>query len=212
MRLGPVAMLVAVTALVLVAQGWAAAADRLAAPLPARIDLPAVPGWHRVAYAPNPWWEPQAGGADHRLLGRYADARGDVVDVFFALYASQGPGHKADGTGEGAVRRDSGWSWQAPGPILADATSDRLQAARPALRLAETTYASGTLVTGSKLALRLHNLQDRLLLRAEPTALLILSAQPAPGVAPERAIAAFRQAIGPLGPWLKQVAQERGRR
>jgi exosortase A len=212
LHLGPVAALAAVLALALGAKAWAAAAERLAAPLPVRIDLPDVPGWHRVPYTPHPWWQPRAAGADHRLIGRYADAQGDVVDVFYALYASQGHGHKADGTGEGAVRRDSGWSWQAAGPVLADAASDRLQAAGPTARLAETTYASGDLVTGSKLALRMHNLEDRLVLRAESTMMLILSAVPAPGRPAEAELAAFRGAIGPLGGWMKRVVQERGHR
>ncbi len=212
LRLGPYAMLAAVLGLALAALGWAAAAERLVAPLPARIDLPEVPGWHRVAYTPQPWWEPRAAGADHRLLGRYADGRGDVVDVFFALYASQGTGHKADGYGEGAARRDSGWAWQAAGPVVADATSERLQAAGPVLRLAETTYVRGDLVTGRKLALRLRNLQDRLVLRAEPTMMLILSAESASGRSPEAEIAAFRAATGPARLWMRQVAQERGHR
>ena len=37
--------------LVLAGQGWARAADALAAPLPARIELPMVPGWTRMDYA-----------------------------------------------------------------------------------------------------------------------------------------------------------------
>ena len=77
--------LVIIAALVLGAFGWAAAAERLEAPMSGRIDLPEVPGWSRVHYAPSVWWEPRHRGADHRLLGRYANARGDRVDVSFAL-------------------------------------------------------------------------------------------------------------------------------
>jgi exosortase A len=210
LQLGPAAALAAVLGLALMAQGWVLAAGHLAAPMPGQIDLPDVPGWYRAPYTPDPWWQPRGGGADHRLVGRYADGRGHVVDVSFALYAAQGPGRKADGYGEGAVRPDSGWAWQGPGPAVEAASSDRLQARGSSERLAETTYCSGDLLTGSKLALRLHVLTDKLLLRPEPTMMLILSAQPAPGLSAAQSIDAFRTAIGPIGLWMGQVAADRG--
>lgn len=188
---------------------WAGAAERLAAPMPHRIDLPEVAGWHRIVYCPRHWWAPRAAGASHRLLGAYADPAGDEVDVFYALYASQGAGRKAGGTSEGAASEWNGWAWQAPGPPMAGALSQRLLAPGPIARLATTTYRTGTLATGSNMGLRLANFRDKALLRARPTMLLILSAEERPGHPAVRSIAAFRAAIGPLGPWMDALATPR---
>jgi len=194
----------ALAAMVVLALGWVAAADRLTAPMPARIDLPQVAGWHRVDYAPRQGWMPRARGADHRLLGRYADGQGHGVDVFYALYAAQGPGRKAGGFGEGALPEGSGWAWAAPGPDVPDARTDRLLAGGPTERLAETTYKTGGLVTGSNLALKLANIEDRLLLRRRATMMLILSAEE--GGAAE-SITAFRASTGPIGPWMDEIGK-----
>lgn len=197
----------ALAVMVLAAQGWVMAADRLSAPMPARIALPEVAGWHRVDYAPRHAWEPRAGGADHRLLGRYADAQGHEVDVFFALYASQGPGKKAGGFGEGALRPETGWSWQAPGPDVPGAHSDRLLAGGPTERLAQTSYKTGDLVTGSNARLKLANIMDRLLLRRRATMLLILSAEEDGAFRAADSLAAFRASVGPIGGWMDVAAK-----
>lgn len=201
------ACLGALVAMVLAAQGWVMAADHLAAPMPARIALPDVAGWHRVDYAPRHAWAPRAGGADHRLLGRYADAQGHQVDVFYALYAAQGPGKKAGGFGEGALRPESGWSWLAPGPDVAWAHSDRLLAGGPTERLAQTSYKTGDLVTGSNARLKLANILDRLLLRRRSTMLLILSAEEGGAFRATDSLAAFRASIGPLGDWMEAAGR-----
>jgi exosortase A len=209
MRIGAGAALLLLAALAIGAKSWVAAADGLAAPLPKQIFLPTVPGWRQVDYAPQEWWQPRASGASHRLLGRYADGSGRKVDVFFALYASQGPGREAGGFGEGALRPESGWSWQSPGASPRNAASDRLLGSRGTARLAQTSYRTGPLLTGSNAHLRIAALQDRLLLKSRPTMVLILSAEEQPGQPAAPAIAAFRQATGPLGPWMDRVAAVR---
>ncbi len=199
-------------ALALVCAGglaWVRAADGMAAPMPERIVLPEVPGWTRVDYAPAAWWEPRASGADHRLLGRYADAEGRKVDVFFALYAAQDEGREAGGFGEGALRPDSGWNWTSTGPALADGRSDRLVHSDSVERLAETYYRSGDLLTGSNIALKAANIRDRLLLRRVPTMLLILSAEARPGEPAAEALTRFRAATGDTGTWMDRMAQVR---
>ncbi len=198
-------VLTVLAALVLAGQGWAAAVDSMAAALPKQIFLPDVPGWTRTAYAPHVWWQPRAQGADHRLLGRYRDARGDQVDVFIAVYAAQGEGREAGGFGEGALTPDSGWDWQAPGPDVADARSDRLLGKGGVGRLAETYYRTGALLTGSNVRLKLANMADRLLIRERPTTLLILSAEDDLRQPAAPAIAAFRQSTGPVDRWMDRV-------
>ena len=189
--------------------GWAAAAAALSAPLPARIQLPEVPGWQRVDYAPQAPWQPLAGGADHRLLGRYQDAAGNQVDVFYSLYASQGEGKEAGGFGQGALTPDSGWSWTSAGPATATAKSERLMAGGKIERLALTWYRSGDLLSGSNAKLKLANIGDRLLLRAQPTAMLILSAEQRPGFDAAKELTAFQAAIGDPGPWMDRIAEAR---
>lgn len=203
------AMSALLVALALAGLGWSAAADRLEAPVPRQVHLPAVPGWNRVDYAPALWWEPRGGGADHRLLGRYADGAGHQVDVFYALWSSQSEGREAGGFGQGALVPDSGWAWQGEGAPVANGQSERLLGKGTVERLAQTHYRSGALLTGSNMDLKLANIADRLLLRRRTTAILILSAERGPGQSPEDAISRFRAAIGPVGPWMDRLGSGR---
>jgi exosortase A len=187
---------------------WVAQADSLVAPIPKQIFLAPATGWQQIDYKPRQPWGPRASGAHHRLLGRFADAKGNQVDVFFAVYASQGPGRKASGFGEGALTPDSGWSWQSAGPQVANAKSDRLLAPNAA-RLAETYFRSGDLLTGSAAQLSVRTMQSRLLLQARPTMLLILSAEERTGHSAAAALTAFRRSAGPLGPWMDRTAHLR---
>jgi exosortase A len=206
-EISPQRAMAGVAVMLALALGWVAAADRISAPMPERVALPEVAGWHRAEYRPRHTWEPRAGGASHRLLGRYIDDRGHEVDVFYALYASQGPGRKAGGFGEGALRQDSGWAWQAPGPAVDDAKSERLLAGGPTQRLAQTTYRTGDLATGSNLRLKLANIADRLLLRRRATMMLILSSEEGGAVPAAQSIAAFRGTIGPVGAWMDRLGR-----
>ena len=207
-RIGVGIALVATLALAGGGVAWAGAADHLAATLPARIELPAVAGWHRVDYQPRIWWEPRHGGADHRLLGRFADVQGDVVDVSYALYAGQGEGHEAGGFGEGALTPETAWDWAQPGPALADAKTDRLTAAQTE-RLCATWYKTGDTLTGSNARLKLANMADRLLLRRRATAVLIVSAEERPELPAEQALHRFVGAVGGPGAWMDRVAATR---
>ncbi|MBW8753322.1 MAG: EpsI family protein, partial [Sphingomonadales bacterium] len=182
------------------------AADALSAPLPHAIALPEVPGWHRVAYAPSVGWNPRAEGAEHRLLGRYADVQGREVDVFLAVYGSQGEGREAGGFGEGALPPGGTWAWQSPGPALNGAKSDRLLAEGRVARLAYTWYRIGDLTTGSNARLKLAAMADRLLLRERATTMLILSAEDREGNPAQGAMAAFLRAIGPRDRWMDRTA------
>ncbi len=205
----PVMALVAIVFATLGVQAWAVAAERLSAPVASQLDFAAVSGWHRVDYAPALDWQPRASGAEHRLLGSYADAAGRTVDVFFAVYTTQGEGKEAGGFGEGALTPDSEWAWADDGAAMADAKAERLIGQGRIERLAQTSYRTGELVTGSNARLKLANMTDRLLLRERPTMLLILSAEARPGKSPAEAIDAFRKAVGPLGPWMDRMAQVR---
>ena len=205
----PMRVLTALLVLAASAMAWSAAADRLEAPVPRQVRLPEVPGWHRVDYVPSLWWEPRAHGANHRLLGRYADGNGHEVDVFYALWSDQSDGREAGGFGQGALVPESGWAWQGAGPPVPSGQSQRLLGKGEVERLAQTWYRTGTLLTGSNMRLKLANIADRLFLRRHTTAVLILSAEATGGQQPGEATSRFRAAAGPLGPWMDRIGSGR---
>lgn len=191
--------------LILAGQVWARSAEAMLAPMPDQIFLPEVPGWNRVNYVPAVPWVPRAAGANHRLLGRYADRNGRTVDVFLALYPAQTEGREASGFGEGALPENSEWSWNSAGPPVTGAKSDLLRARGSKERLAETYYRTGELLTGSALKLKLATIGDRLMLRREPTVMLILSTEVTGDEQPGVTLNRFRQATGPVGPWMDRI-------
>ena len=203
------AALGAIGGVLVVALGWTALAAGVNAVLPMHIELPQVPGWHRVAYAPRYPWSPLFASADHRLLGRYADAQGHLVDVAYALYAGQGEGRKADGFGQGAVPLGSGWAWSRPGPAIAGQPSIRIEAPGPTDRLALTWYRHGDTVTTVRPRLKLALLADRLLLRARPTATLIVSAEDGGTVRADHSLDTFLKATGPVAALTARIGGER---
>lgn len=204
--LTPVAALAGLVLALFAAQAWARSAETLVAWVPKQVFLPEVAGWRRVNYEPQVAWEPRANGAEHRLLGSYSDVRGRRVEVFIAVYAAQREGKEAGGFGEGALRPDSGWSWQGAGPALPLARSEWLRGEGRVERLAYTWYRSGDLTTGSNARLKLATIGDRLLLRARPTMVLILSAENQTGAQAEATLAEFRQSTGPLDGWMDRIA------
>ncbi|GEN98876.1 exosortase A [Novosphingobium sediminis] len=209
MALPAPAALGAVAALALAGLAWSAAANRIAAPMPAYIALPSVPGWELDATAPKAEWYPLHTGADHRLVARFADGKGHVVDLSFALYAAQGDGKEAGGFGQGALPMGSRWAWEAPGTSFTEAKSDVIQAPGPVHRLAVTWLRTGELLTGSNTRLKLANMEDRLLLRPRATMALILSAEAGDGPSPEDSIRSFLAATGPVAPWMDRMARVR---
>ena len=193
--------------LILVAgQGWVRAADAFAASLPRTAALPDVPGWRRVVYAPTVRWQPRAAGATHRLLGRYLDASGREVDVFLAVYASQGEAREAGGFGEGALPSDGSWAWQSAAAPVASARGDRLLARGNLGRTAYTWYRTGDLTTGSNVRLKLANMTDKLLLRPRATVMLIVSAEERAGTPAQGVIETFLRATGPTDQWMDRAA------
>lgn len=199
-------VLAAILVLGIGASLWAATANRLAAPLPETISLPRVPGWQLVEYSPAIWWEPRAAGADHRLLGRYRDASGREADVFFALYSAQDEGREAGAFGEGALMPDSAWRWVSSGPPIGGGAAERMQADTANRRTAVTWYGNGGLVTANNTRLKLAIIRDRLTLTANPTMLLIVSAEERPDLSADSSLRSFVETIGPVGAWMDGIA------
>ncbi|MEW9856935.1 exosortase A [Novosphingobium sp. M1R2S20] len=204
-RMRAVPACAAFLAIVFGVQGWALAANRLSAPVPEELSLPAVPGWTRVDYRPKIWWEPRAEGAAHRLLGSYADEKGRRVEVFFAMYAAQTEGQEAGGFGQGALTPGTAWAWQSPGASVQAGHGEHLLAEGRVGRAALTWYRSGDLLTGSNTRLKLAAMADRLTLRERPTMLLIISAEDLGAHAGESITRAFVDAVGPVDAWMDRL-------
>lgn len=202
----PVQLLLAVGAIVLAVQLWASAANAMEANLPERIDLPVVPGWERVDYAPALAWQPKAEGAQHRLLGRYRDGDGRTVDVFVALYSAQREGAEPGAFGQGALDPASDWAFNGEGAPIAGAKSEMLLGAGTQGRAAATFYRVGDRLTGSRSALKLAAMRDRLLLDPRAVTMLVLSPETRDPEDGADIIADFREATGPTGPWLDRIA------
>lgn len=188
---------------------WNLLAMRVEAKDPAMIALPEISGWSRVPYDPAESWQPNASGASHKLLGRYVTGNGQQVDVFIAFYTAQEDGREASAYGEGAFDPDSHWRWLQPGPKAQNATSDYLLIYGRHRRLAQTSYRTGDLTTGSAARLKLANMRDRLLLRPNPTTMLILSSELQDEASAQQSIIQFRQSIGDEGEWLDRVVKLR---
>ncbi|GGD52463.1 exosortase A [Erythrobacter arachoides] len=199
----------ALLALALAFHAWSARAHALEAAIPDEVALPDVPGWDRVATAPAYPWEPRAAGADRRVLASYRDGEGRVVDVLYALYAGQGQGREAGAYGEGALPSGTEWRWHSSTLAADGVAGERLQALGAHRRVAETWYRVGDWTGGSAIRLKLVTMRDNVLLTAEPTAMLILSAEERPGVDPVVAVADFRRATGGLGEWMDRAGSSR---
>jgi len=196
-------------AIALVFLAWGASASLLLAKLPQGMHLPQIKGWEPVAADDGAAWTPLHGGSDQHFRMRFRGPAGEVVDMSFALYASQGTGHEAGGFGQGALPLGSHWAWVSPGYPLGLSKSDVIQApgaSGPERRICATWYRSGALLTGSNLALRLHGMVDHLLLRRQVTAVLILSASDRFNRDPAAAIIRFLAATGPVDHWIDGMA------
>jgi exosortase A len=186
---------------------WAASANKLSVQVPREIALPDVAGWQLVDYAPDVRWEPRASGAGHRLLGRYRDASGRNVDVFYAFYSAQREGSEAGAHGEGALPPGGSWRWVESRPAMDGGLAERLQADTANRRLVVTWYRNGEILTGSIGRLKLAVMADRFALTAEPTMMLILSTEERAGTPAGESIRTFLSAVGPLGEWMDGIAR-----
>jgi exosortase A len=194
------ALLAAALVLVTVAvfPAWSATIANRAQALPDRIALPEVPGWHRVAMSTRAPWAPNYPGADHYLIGRYADADGDPVDLAIAVYGSQHEGKEIVSFGVGALREDDVWVRIEDMPDLDGGSVIHVTAPGPVERLIATWYRVGDIVTHSGARQKLATLQAKLLGGPQRAVAVHVSAEVLPGHDPRTAMARFLRALGPI--------------
>lgn len=181
---------------------WSAALSARAAPLPARITLPDVPGWTRVPLSTRASWAPWYPGADHTLLGRYRDGAGDEVDLAIAVFGRQREGAKLLAFGTGVLREEDVWVRIADLPPIDGGSAMRITAPgpdrRPVERVIATWYRVGDTVTADAGRVKIETLKARLLGAPQRAVAIHLSAEAGPGHDPVRAIRRLHDALGPL--------------
>jgi len=184
-------------ALIVAAPLWLAATAAVADPLPPVLAVPAVNGWSRTADPQAYPWKPRFDGADHFVAGRYASARGQVVDLAIATYERQDEGRELVGFAQGAADPDSEWVWSSPAPAPAHAGGEQITAPGPVVRHVVSFYvvADGR-PTGSKPAVKLATMQARMLGGDQRAVAILVSAEEREGQSADAAIAAFLADLG----------------
>ncbi len=187
-----------VVAVAAIFPAWSGAIASRAQRLPAHIDLPAIPGWRRIAISTRAPWQPYYPGADHHLFGRYADDRGDAVDVAIAVYGSQREGAKLGAFGTGVIREEDRWVRVADLDPIAGGSAMRITAPGPVERVVVTWYRVGDRVTADPRVVKLQTMKAKLLGGPQRAVAIHLSTEVAPGHDPRAAIERLLARIGPI--------------
>ncbi|HXH17232.1 MAG TPA: exosortase A [Sphingomonas sp.] len=175
--------------------GWSTAVAGRAQPLPAHIDLPEIPGWHRVPVSLRARWTPYYPGADHYLFGRYADASGATVDMSVAVFGTQHEGKELIAFGTGVLREEDRWVRVAEMADIAGGSAMRITAPGPVERIVATWYRIGDVTTQDETLVKIETMKARLLGGPQRAVAIHLSVE---GADP-RPIPRFLAALGPIG-------------
>jgi exosortase A len=178
--------------------GWSSLIAARAAPLPASVELPQVPGWQRVGLSTRAAWSPHFPGADHFLIGRYADGQGRAVDLAVAVYGTQHEGKELVGFGIGAIRENDRWVKIEDEPSFARGAPMRMTGPGRVEREVVTWYRLGNVLTGSDKRVKLETLRAKLLGGDQAAVAVLVSAEQTDDVAARESIQAFLKALGPV--------------
>jgi exosortase A len=192
---------VAAIAFALLPLGWSAvsaATGRTA--MNNAIGLPKVKGWTRAKFD-GFLWAPNYDGADHTLIGRYANAQGDTVDLAVVLYAWQEDGRELTGFAQGAAGKgeNAAWTWAADATAPNAGKAERIVARGPRSREALTFYRVGGVSTGDAGTVKLETLKARLMGGDQSAAAILVSAEDRDGKPARPVIDSFVAALGAPG-------------
>ncbi|WP_315764034.1 exosortase A [Sphingomonas sp. Y38-1Y] len=188
----------AALAIAVVGAGWAHAIDARAATLPARIELPEVPGWRRIPIGPVAPWTPSYPGADHFLIGRYADATGATVDLSIAVQASQREGKEIVGFDIGPIVEHGAWLRVADLAPLEGGAAMRITHAGPVEREVVTWVRIGSILSGDPKRVKLETLRVKLLGGEQAAVAVLVSAEKRGSEDTRATIRRFLFALGPV--------------
>ncbi|MEZ5655881.1 MAG: EpsI family protein [Sphingobium sp.] len=162
-------------------------------------DLPSVPGWSPTAERPTVPWQPSFAGADHLVQGRYADAKGHIVDFAIVTYARQSEGRELIGFGQGAANAEEGWVWSSPAWSPPDGRGEIITAAGPVSRHVISFYRVGnTSVTGRAMDVKRDTMKARLLMQDQRAMAILVSAVDRGDGSADDALKAFLADLGNL--------------
>lgn len=196
-RSRPVAIMLAVVALVIAAPLWLGLSAAATDPLPARIALPEVRNWSRTDAPMAHPWAPHFDGADRLVSARYRSQTGQIVDLSLAVFAEQDDEHELVGYGQGAVDVDGEWVWSSAAPAPANARGEQITAPGPVVRHVTSFYSvGGAPLTGSKPGVKLQTLKARMLGRDQRAVAILVSAEQREGQPADAAIARFLSDLG----------------
>ncbi len=180
------------------AAGWAHVIDARATALPARIELPQVAGWRRVPIDPLAPWTPNYPGADHFLIGRYADASGATVDLAVAVQASQREGKEIVGFDIGPIVEHGEWLRIADLAPLDGGAAMRIVHAGPVEREVVTWLRIGSILTGDPKRVKLETLRVKLTGGDQSAVAVLVSAEKRGSADTRATIERFVDALGPI--------------
>ncbi len=193
--LKPAVALGAMAAIVLLPFGWSSYIANRASPVPSQIDMPEVAGWQRVDYHPLHVWKPHFAKANHTLLGRYRNIKGQEVDLFVAVYDRQSEGRELVGFGQGAAGAASDWSWIENCHAPANARCERIGTKGQNHREVVSFYRVDGTTSGSGAQVKLATLKAKLLGGNQQAVAILVSAEQKGRENPRPAINSFLQSI-----------------
>lgn len=177
---------------------WGNAVEARADLLPDHITLPDIPGWSRVPLSTRASWVPYYPGADRFLIGRYADAQGDAVDLSIAVFAGQHDGKELVTFGTGVLRENDVWVRVDDEPEIAGGSAMRITAPGNVERIVATWYRLGNVLTANPSVVKLETLKAKLLGGSQRAVAVHVSAEILPGHNPLIAMQRFLSALGPI--------------
>ena len=164
-------------------------------PMKNPIILPQIAGWSQTVGTGTPW-SPHYGGADHLIVGHYANAHGDKVDLAVALYASQREGRELIGYGQGPEGAGEFWSWSSNANAPRGGKAERLVAPGPINREVMSFYLVNGKLTGSSTDVKIETMKTRLLGKDQAAGVIMISAVDQDGRPARAAIDVFLKDLG----------------
>ncbi|MGN6270090.1 MAG: exosortase A [Sphingomonas sp.] len=174
--------------------------------LPDHIDLPQVPGWTRAPLSTRAPWVPYYPAADRFLIGRYADAAGDAVDLSIAEFGGQHDGKEVVTFGTGVLRENDAWVRVEDVTPIDGGSAMRITAPGNVERIVATWYRIGDVVTANPSVVKVETLKAKFLGGPQRAVAVHVSAEILPGRDPRVAIERFLSALGPIDVLADRVA------
>ncbi|MEH6756860.1 MAG: exosortase A [Parasphingorhabdus sp.] len=206
-KLNAKTVMIAIAAIIVTPLLWTSVLAAQSTPVPDKIVLPIVEGWQQVEYRPLYDWHPRFDGANHQLLGRYHNEdTGAEVDLAIAVFDRQEDDREIVGYGQGAFDPGTKWSWSRNLPAPASGRAIQIMAPGPVVRNVQSFYRVGNILTGSGSAVKLETLKTKLLSGNQQAVAILISAEKVDEAGPQKAMEAFRKAVGPIDKLADEMA------